>query len=149
MATEVMLMADVPDLGKAGEIVKVADGHARNYLLPRELAAAVTPASLRKLEKLRKERAELAKIQLAEAHAKASKLEGVSVTIRAKTSDGEKLYGSVSVAEIADALAAQGVAIARSQLELAEHLKQTGAYDVPVRLHPEVTVQLKVWIVKE
>ena len=149
MATEVLLMADVPELGKAGEIVKVADGYARNFLLPHELAAPVTPASLRRLEKLRKERAELAKIQLAEAHAKASKLEGVSVTIRAKTIDGTKLYGSVSVVEIADALAAQGVAIDRTQLELAEHLKQTGAYDVPVRLHPEVTVQIKVWIVKE
>ena len=78
MATEVLLMADVPELGKAGEVVKVADGYARNYLLPRDLAAAVTPASLRKLEKLRKERAELAKIQLAEAQAKASKLDGVS-----------------------------------------------------------------------
>jgi len=149
MATEVLLMADVPELGKAGEVVKVADGYARNFLLPRELAAPVTPAALRRLEKLRKERAELAKIQIAEAHAKASKLEGVSVTIRARTIDGEKLYGSVSVAEIADALAAQGVAIDRSQLELAEHLKQVGTYDVPVRLHPEVTVALKVLIVKE
>ena len=149
MATEVLLMADVPELGKAGEIVKVADGYARNFLLPHELAAPVTPASLRRLEKLRKERAELAKIQLAEAQAKASKLEGVSVTIRARTVDGEKLYGSVSVTEIADALAAQGVAIDRSQLELPEHLKQVGTYEVPVRLHPDVTVPLKVWIVKE
>ena len=144
-----MVMADVPELGKAGEIVKVADGYARNFLLPHELAAPVTPASLRRLEKLRKERAELAKIQLAEAQAKASKLEGVSVTIRARTVDGEKLYGSVSVTEIADALAAQGVAIDRSQLELPEHLKQVGTYEVPVRLHPDVTVPLKVWIVKE
>ena len=149
MSTEVMLMADVSDLGKAGEVLKVADGYARNYLLPRELAAPVTPAALRRLEKLRKERAELAKIQIAEAHAKASKLEGVSVTIRAKTVDGEKLYGSVSVTEIAEALASQGVAIDRSQLELAEHIKQIGTYEVPVRLHPEVTVSLKVWIVKE
>ncbi len=149
MATEVLLMADVPELGKAGEIVKVADGYARNFLLPHELAAPVTPASLRRLEKLRKERAELAKIQLAEAQAKASKLEGVSVTIRARTVDGEKLYGSVSVTEIADALAAQGVAIDRSQLELPAHLKQVGTYEVPVRLHPDVTVPLKVWIVKE
>ena len=149
MATEMLLMADVPDLGKAGEVVKVSEGYARNYLLPRELAAAVTPASLRRLEKLRKERAELAQIQLAEAHAKAAKLEGASVTIRAKTSNGEKLYGSISAAEIVDALQAQGVAIDRAQVELAEHLKQTGAFEVPVRLHPEVTVQLKVWIVKE
>ena len=149
MSTEVLLMADVPDLGKAGEVVKVADGHARNYLLPRSLAAPVTPASLRQLDKLRKERAELAKIQMAEAQAKASKLEGVSVTIRAKTVDGEKLYGSITITEIMDALAAQGVALDRSQLELADHLKQTGSYEVPVRLHPDVTVTIKVVIVKE
>ena len=149
MSTEVLLMADVPDLGKAGEVVKVADGHARNYLLPRSLAAPVTPASLRQLDKLRKERAELAKIQMAEAQAKASKLEGVSVTIRAKTVDGEKLYGSITITEIMDALAAQGVALDRSQLELADHLKQTGSYEVPVRLHPDVTVAIKVVIVKE
>ena len=149
MATEVLLMADVPELGKAGEVVKVSEGYARNYLLPRELAAAVTPASLRRLEKLRKERAELAKIQLAEAHAKAGKLEGAAVTIRAKTSDGEKLYGSVSAAEIVDALRNQGVTLDRTQVELAEHLKQTGTFEVPVRLHPEVTVQIKVLIVKE
>ena len=149
MATEVLLMADVPELGKAGEVVKVSEGYARNYLLPREFAAEVTPASLRRLEKLRKERAELAKIQLAEAHAKAAKLEGASVTIRAKTSNGEKLYGSISAAEIVDALQTQGVTIDRTQVELAEHLKQTGTFEVPVRLHPDVTVQLKVLIVKE
>lgn len=149
MSIEVLLMADVPELGKAGEVVKVADGHARNYLLPRELAAPVTPGALRKLEKLRKERDALAKLQLAEAHAKANKLENVSVTIRAKTIDGEKLYGSVSAVDIVDALAAQGTALDRTQIELAEHLKQTGAFDVPVRLHPDVAVTIKVWIVKE
>jgi len=149
MSTEVLLMADVPELGKAGEVVKVSDGFARNYLLPRALAGAVTPASLRKLEKLRKARAQLAKIQMAEAQAKASKLEGVTVTINARTVDGVKLYGSISETEIVGALAAQGVALDRSQLVLAEHLKQTGTYEVPVRLHPDVTVPIKVWIVKE
>lgn len=149
MAIELLLMADVPDLGKAGELVKVADGYARNYLLPHELAAPASKAALRRLDKLRKERDELAKLQLAEAHAKASKLEGVSVTIRAKTVDGEKLYGSVSNGDIADALAAQGVTLDRVQVELADHLKQTGAFDVPVRLHPDVTATIKVWIVKE
>ncbi len=149
MATEVLLMADVPELGKAGEVVKVADGYARNFLLPRELAAAVTPGSLRRLEKLRKERAALAKIQLAEAQAKAAKLEGVTVTIRAKTVDGEKLYGSVAAPEIVQALATQGVNLDRSQVELAEHLKQTGTYDVSVRLHQDVVVPIKVVISKE
>jgi len=149
MAIEVLLMSDVPDLGKAGEVAKVADGYARNFLLPRGLVAPVTPASLRQLEKLRKEREQLAKLQIAEAHAKASKLDGVSVTIRAKTIDGEKLYGSVTVADIVAALAGQGVALDRSQVELAEPLKQTGAVDLTVRLHPEVVATIKVWIVKE
>jgi len=149
MAIEVLLMADVPELGKAGELVKVTDGYARNYLFPRELAAPASKAALRRLEKLRKERDELAKLQIAEAHAKASKLENVSVTIRAKTSDGEKLYGSVSVTDIVDALAAQGVTLDRSQVMLTDHLKQTGAFDVNVQLHPAVSVAIKVWIVKE
>lgn len=149
MATEVLLMADVPQLGKAGEVVKVADGYARNFLLPRELAAAVTPGSLRRLDKLRKERAELAKIQMAEAQAKAAKLEGLTVTIRAKTVDGEKLYGSVAAAEIVQALAAQGTNLDRSQVELTDHLKQTGTYEVSVRLHPDVVVPIKVVINKE
>jgi large subunit ribosomal protein L9 len=149
MATEVLLMADVPELGKAGEVVKVADGYARNYLLPQELAAAVTSASLRRLEKLRKERAALAKIQMAEAQAKAAKLEGITVAIRAKTVDGEKLYGSVTAVEIVQALSAQGVTLDRSQVELAEHLKQTGSYEVSVRLHQDVAVSIKVVISKE
>ncbi len=149
MSIEVLLMSDVPDLGKAGAVVKVADGYARNFLLPRGLAAPVTPAAMRRLEKLRKEREQLAKLQIAEAHAKASKLDGVSVTIRAKTIDGEKLYGSVTVAEIVAALSAQGVNVDRSQVELAEPLKQTGAVDLTVRLHPEVAATIKVWIVKE
>ena len=149
MSIEVPLMSDVPDLGKAGAVVKVADGYARNFLLPRGLAAPVTPAAMRRLEKLRKEREQLAKLQIAEAHAKASKLDGVSVTIRAKTIDGEKLYGSVTVAEIVAALSAQGVNVDRSQVELAEPLKQTGAVDLTVRLHPEVAATIKVWIVKE
>jgi large subunit ribosomal protein L9 len=149
MAKEVLLMADVPALGKAGEVVKVADGYARNYLLPQEMAAAVTPASLRRLDKLRKERAALAKIQLAEAQAKAAKLDGLTVTIRAKTVDGERLYGSVTTVEIVAALSAQGVALDRSQVELAEHLKQIGTLDVPVRLHQDVAVSIKVVIAKE
>jgi large subunit ribosomal protein L9 len=88
-------------------------------------------------------------LQIAEAHAKAAKLDGASVTIRAKTIDGEKLYGSVTAAEIVAALQAQGVAIDRAQVELAEPLKQTGAVDVTIRLPPEVAATVKVWIVKE
>jgi large subunit ribosomal protein L9 len=149
MSKEVLLMADVPELGKAGATVKVSDGYARNFLFPRELAAPVTPGALKRLDKLRKERDELSRLQLAEAQAKASKLDGVSVTIRAKTVDGEKLYGSITAADITTALVAQGVTLDRTQVELAEHIHQTGAFDVIVRLHPDVTAVVKVWIVKE
>ena len=91
MATELLLLSDVEKLGKAGDVVKVADGYARNYLLPQDLAAPVSQHALRRLEKLRKEREELSRIQLAEAKDKAAKLANVSVTIRAKTVDGSRL----------------------------------------------------------
>ncbi len=149
MAIEVLLMADVPELGLAGTVVKVADGYARNYLLPKELAAPVTQASLKRLDKIRKEREELARIQLAEARSKADKLKNASVTLRAKTSDGQKLYGSIGAAEIVDALAKQGLALDRTQLVLPEHIKELGAFDLPVKLHPEVTATVKVWVVEE
>lgn len=84
--------------------MKVADGYARNYLLPKDLAAPVSKQALRRLEKLRKEREEVARIQLAEAKEKASKLDNASVTLRAKTVDGTRLYGSIQAADIVDAL---------------------------------------------
>jgi large subunit ribosomal protein L9 len=149
MATEVLLMADVPGLGPAGTVAHVSPGYARNYLLPKGLAAPATPASLRRLDKLRREREELARIQLAEAQAKAGKLGKASVTIRAKSTDGQKLYGSVHTPEIVEKLAEQGIAIDRSQIDLPEPLKEIGTFDVTVRLHADVAAVLKVWIVEE
>ena len=148
MATEILLMSDVKDLGVAGDVVKVADGYARNYLLPKGLAAPVTQASLKRLEKLRKEREELARIQLAEAKAKAEKMKGAQVTIRAKTTDGSALYGSVRANDIADALAGQGIDIDKSQIELDDDIKAVGQFDVNVRLHADVVVPVKVWVVE-
>ena len=149
MSVEVLLLADVPALGVAGATVKVAEGYARNYLLPKGLAGPVTPATLRRLDKLRKEREELARLQLAEARDKAAKLKGLSVTIRAKTTDGQKLYGSVTAAGIVEALQAQSVELDRSQIGLEQPLHEVGQFDVPVKLHPEVSLTLKVWIVEE
>lgn len=148
MSVEVILLSDVEKLGKAGETVHVAPGYARNYLLPRELAGPVTAATLKRLEKLRKEREELARIQLAEAKSKANKIKSASVTIRAKTTDGSALYGSVKVADIVDALGSQGIDIDRTQVQLDEDLKFVGQYDIPVKLHAEVTVDVKVWVVE-
>lgn len=150
MATELLLLSDVEHLGKAGEVVKVADGYARNFLLPKDLAAPVTKAAMRRLEKLRKDREELARLQLAEAKGKAAKLAKASLTIRAKTVDGTRLYGSIGVADIIAALEeANKISLDKSQIQLDEPFKETGTYDVPVRLHADLVQNLKVWIVEE
>ncbi len=149
MSVEVLLLSDVPDLGVAGATVKVAPGYARNYLLPKGLAGPVTDETLRRLEKLRKEREELARLQLAEARSKAAKLKDISVTIRARTTDGQKLYGSVNAASIVEALEAQGIALDRSQIGLEESIYEVGQFAVPVKLHAEVSVTIKVWVVEE
>jgi large subunit ribosomal protein L9 len=149
MATEILLLSDVENLGKAGDVVKVSDGYARNYLLPKDLAAPVSQQALRRLEKLRKEREELSRIQKTEAQDKAGKLANASVTIRAKTVDGTRLYGSIAAADIIAALTeSTKVAIDKAQVDLAEPLKETGTFDVSIKLHPEVTCTIKVWIVE-
>ena len=149
MATEILLLSDVENLGKAGDVVKVADGYARNFLLPKDLAAPVSQHALRRLEKLRKEREELSRIQKTEAQDKAGKLANASVTLRAKTVDGTRLYGSISAADIVAALEADSkVTVDKAQVELAEPLKETGTFDVAIKLHPEVTCTVKVWIVE-
>lgn len=144
MATEVMLMSDVAKLGQAGDIVKVADGYARNYLLPQNLAAPVTTASLRRLDKLRKERDELSRIQKAEATSKAAKLKGLVVVLNAKTTDGEKLYGSITVADIVAKIEEQGVSVDRSQIAMVEPIKEIGVSSIQVNLHADVSVTITV-----
>jgi large subunit ribosomal protein L9 len=144
-----MLLSDVEFLGKAGDVVKVKCGYARNYLLPKDLAAPVSQHALRRLEKLRKEREELARIQLAEAKDKAAKLAKLSVTVREKTIDGARLYGAVHAADIAAAIGAEGkVALDKSQVVLPEPLKELGAFDIEINLHPEVSCTIKVWVVE-
>ena len=149
MATEVLLLSDVESLGKAGDVVKVTDGYARNYLLPRDLAAPVSPYALRRLAKMRKEREEQSRIQMAEAKDMAAKLANVSVTIRAKTVDGTRLYGSVVASDIVAALQeGNKIAVDKAQVQLDEPLKEVGTFDVAIKLHPEVICTIKVWVVE-
>jgi large subunit ribosomal protein L9 len=149
MATEVFLMADVANLGSEGEVVTVADGYARNYLLPKQLAAPVTEATRRRLVKLQGERVAAKLEATADARKQAKKLEGVSVTIAVKTVEGEKLYGSVGEVEIAAALKQQGFDIDRSQIGLSETIKELGVFEVIIKLQPEVDATIKAWIVEE
>ncbi|MCL2105430.1 MAG: 50S ribosomal protein L9 [Kiritimatiellaeota bacterium] len=150
MATEILLLSDVEFLGKAGDVVKVKDGYARNYLLPKDLAAPVSKSALRRLDKLRKEREELSRIQLAEAKDKAAKLGKMSVTVREKTIDGARLYGAVHAADILKAIEADGkVSLDKSQIVLPEPLKELGTFDIEIKLHPDVSCTIKVWVVEE
>jgi large subunit ribosomal protein L9 len=149
MSIEVLLMAKITDLGAEGDIVKVADGYARNYLLPRKLAAPVTSATKRKLAKLQEDRGEKEKQSLLDASQKATELASISVTIAVKVAEGEKLYGSIGTVEIAEAIQKQGVELDKSMLVLEEPLKELGVYDIAVKLHSEIETTVKVWIVEE
>jgi len=145
--TEVMLMADVKHLGKAGAIVKVAPGYARNLLLPQGLAAPVTEASKRRLAKLEAQRAEERKARKAAAEALAAKLTGLNVTVNAQTVDGVKLYGSVKATDILAAIEAdRGVKFERSQLDLPDQLKEVGTVKAKIDLGEGVMVPFEVTI---
>ncbi len=149
MSVEVLLIADVKDLGVEGDIVKVADGHARNYLFPQNLGAPVTEATKRKLAKMQGERENKKKLDLLGASEKATELANLSVTIAVKVAEGEKLYGSIGVGDIAAAIAKQGVELDKSTLVIEEPIKELGVYDIKVQLHSEIETTVKVWIVEE
>ncbi|MBR1837043.1 MAG: 50S ribosomal protein L9 [Kiritimatiellae bacterium] len=150
MATELLLAADVENLGRTGDLVKVADGYARNYLVPRGLAEPVTDAARRRIAKIKAEQEKVRKELLAAANKLAEALKDASVTIRAKVAEEENLYGSVDAAQIAKAIQLLGFPeIEAGMVELEENIKTLGTYDVPVKLHPEVTQTVKVWVVAE
>lgn len=149
MSRELILMSDVDGLGLEGNIVKVSEGYARNYLIPRKLAVPVDKAALRRLEKNRKEREDRQGRELAAARAKAEALGQVSCTITVKVGEGEKIFGSVTVADIMEALKAQGFEIERRRILLADPIRELGVYNVKIRLHQEVEAVVKVWVVDE
>src|SRR5262245_42958168 len=146
---EVILREHVDNLGRRGEVVKVANGYARNYLLPRKLAMLVTDGNKKQIER------ERAKFEAREADerkivdAVAERLSTVEVVIARKVGETDALYGSVTAADIAAALAAKGFDIDKRKLQLAEPLKRIGETTVSVKLHRDVTVPVKVQVVAE
>jgi large subunit ribosomal protein L9 len=146
---EVILREHVDNVGRRGEVVKVADGYARNYLLPRKLALLATAGNKQQIER---ERAKFDAREAEEtkaADAVAERLSGVEVQIGRKVGETEALYGSVTSADIVEALAAKGFEVDRRKLHLPEPIKKLGEYDVPLRLHRELTVPIKVKVVAE
>jgi large subunit ribosomal protein L9 len=150
MATEVLLMADVEDLGSEGDVVHVSDGYARNYLFPKNLASAVTEVTRRRLEKMRRDRATAHKAKISEATELADRLKDVSLTIAVKVSEDDKLYGSVTATDIIEQLQKQGLGqIKKTQLAMDEPIKELGVFNIGLKLHPEVETAVKVWVVEE
>ena len=149
MAMEMILMSDVPGLGMAGDLVKVADGYARNFLLPRKLGAPVTSVSKRQVDARRAEREARLRTEREQADHVADRIRMESITVPVKAGPEGKLYGSVQSSDVVDALTSQGIRIDRHMVNLKEPLKELGVFDVPIVLHPDVTVDLKVWIVEE
>jgi large subunit ribosomal protein L9 len=147
MPIEVILKEHVEHLGRRGEIVKVADGYARNYLLPRKLALAVTDQNKRLIERERARAEAREAEEVMEAQALASRLSALEIAIARRVGENEVLYGSVTSADIAEALAERGLPIDRRKIHLTEPLKALGEHTVPVKLHREVTAQVKVQVV--
>jgi large subunit ribosomal protein L9 len=146
---EVILREDIEKLGTRGQVVKVAPGYARNFLLPKRLAVAATEANKKIVEQerqahLRKE----AKLK-GEAEDLAKLMTGVTVTITQKAGENDQLFGSVTSKDVADALAAKNFTIDRRKVLLEEPIKQLGEFKVPVRLHKDVTAEVTVVVAKE
>ena len=146
---KLILREDVYNLGRSGELVNVRDGYGRNYLLPRKLAVLANEQNVRQLEHEKAViEARQAKLR-AGAEAQAGKLNAVQVKIARKVGEQDKLYGSVTALDIAEALAAQGQKIDRRHIHLLEPIKAIGSYDVEIRLHRDVTAKVKVEVVGE
>jgi large subunit ribosomal protein L9 len=146
---EVILREHIENLGSRGEIVKVADGYARNYLLPRKLALPATAGAKKQVER---ERAKFEARETEEkkvAEAIVSRIANIEVVIARKVGETDVLYGSVTTADVAQALAEQGIEIDRRKLQLAEPIKKIGNFDIPLRLHREVVTAVKVRVTAE
>lgn len=145
---QVILKTDVEKLGKAGDVLVVADGYARNYLIPRNLAVLATEKNRRALEHEKRMEFEKAAKEKRDAEKLAEALNGVSCTVRAQVGENERLFGSVTSLDIANALQEQGFEIDRKKIILDEPIRELGVFTVPVRVHTDITANIKVWVVK-
>ena len=146
---DVILRQDVDKVGRAGELVTVKNGYARNFLLPRGLAYEATDANRRRLDSERAQKGKKLAAEVGAAKDVATKLEAVSLTFTMKAGEGDKLFGSVTASDLAEKLAGEGFKVDKKQIELDEPLKALGVYKVPVRLHHEVRPEVRVWVVRE
>lgn len=146
---KVILLKDIETLGSAGEVVEVKNGYGRNFLIPRNEALVATAANMAQFESRRKQQETLSERDRRAAEAVAKKLQEESITAQVKVGEEDRLFGSVTAQNIAELLDEKGYEIDRRAIHLEDPIRELGVYNVEVRLHPEVTTTVKLWVVKE
>ncbi len=146
---QVILREDVDNLGKIGDLVKVKDGYARNFLVPEKKAIEATPKNLKAMEHAKKMVSDRIRTLKKTAAADADRITSLSITIKAKVGEEGKLFGSVTTMDIVEAMQAQGVTIDKRRISLEEPIKRLGEFTVPVKLHTDVVADLKVTVIAE
>jgi len=146
---KIILQTDVENLGKEGDVLEVANGYGRNYLLPKGLAVKATPHNLKQLEKKIRAREEQKKRELEQAKKLAARISETTVVIKARAGGKGKLFGSVTNSDLAARLEEQGIEIDRRKIDLKEPIKEVGFFAVGVKVHPEVFAELKVHVEAE
>jgi large subunit ribosomal protein L9 len=146
---KVILKEDLENLGLTGEVVEVKPGYGRNYLIPRGLAVVASPGNVRRYEEETRQRAHKLERERKDAEALTRRLEGIELVIAMPTGEENRLFGTVTTQQVADALEAQGVEVDRRKVTLNEEIRVTGVYTATVKLHPEHTAEVKVKVVSE
>lgn len=149
MSIKVILLKDVNNLGRTGDIVSASEGYMRNFLFPRKLALPATEQNIKVAEADKKQKAVALEKERQEALNLADAISRVSVTIAMEAGKDDKLFGSVTSADIQKALEVENINIDKKKIDLKEHITQTGIFQVPVKLHQEITASLKLWVVKK
>lgn len=146
---EVILIKDVSPLGKTGDVVKVAPGYARNYLLPKSFALVATPENLKQLGTIKKRDEKIKEKEKLSAEALKEKIEAISITLKKHAGEEDKLFGSVTSHEIVDKLTEMGIEVDKKKVVIEEHIKRLGDYTVPIKLATDVVANLKLTVIKE
>jgi large subunit ribosomal protein L9 len=146
---QIILQEDVEKLGTRGQVVEVKEGYARNFLLPRKLALEASAGNMKRLEKMRAVFAKKEAVEKGDAQKLADLLAGVSLELTRKAGETDQLFGSVTSADLSEALAAQGFTVDKRKIALAEPIKVIGEYEVPLKLHREVSATVKLTVKKE
>ena len=146
---QVILLEDVPSLGKMGDLVRVAEGYGRNYLIPQKKAMVATEKNVKALDHQKRQVQYRIIKTKKDAEAAAQRIEGLSCTLKKNIGESGKLFGSVTTMEIETFLKEHGITVDRKKIHMDEPIKSLGMFSVPIRLHPDVTAHLKVWVEQE